>query len=62
MRDAAVDHVANVGCLCGRVEMVEFQDDGVALPALHACMLAQKLHDKDAIGVALQRVVPLVPL
>jgi len=42
--------------------MVEFQDDGIALPALHACVLAQKLNDKDAIGVALQRVVPLVPL
>jgi hypothetical protein len=54
--------VADVGCLCGGVEMIELEDDWIALPALHAWVLAQKLHDKHAIRMALQRVVPLIPL
>src|SRR5438067_1721583 len=42
--------------------MIELQDDGIAQPALHAWVLAQKLGDKDAIRFALKRVVPLIAL
>jgi hypothetical protein len=38
--DAKMDHVADVGRLCGRVEMIELQDNGIALPALDAGVLA----------------------
>ena len=39
-RDAKMDHVANVACLCGRVDMIELQDNGIALSALNARVLA----------------------
>lgn len=60
--DPKVDHVANVAGLCRRVQVIELQDDGIALTALHTRMLKQKLQDKLAIRIALHRIVPLVPL
>jgi len=55
-----VDHVADVGRLCGREEMIELQDDRIAYPTLHTGMLVQKLGDEDTIPLALVRVVPLI--
>jgi len=57
-----MDHIADIGHLCGRLEMIELQDNGIALRALHARVLAQKLGDKDAIRFALQRIVTLIAL
>ena len=61
-RDAKVDHVADVGRLCGRVEMIELQDDGTADTTLHARMLGQKLGDECTIRVTLEGVIPLITL
>ena len=53
-----MDHIADVGRLCGRLEMIELQHNGIALAALHTWVLTQKLGDEDTIRFALQRVVP----
>ena len=60
--DAKVNHVADVGGLCGRVQMIELQDDRIAFAALHAWMLAQIFGDKEAACIALKWLVPLIPL
>jgi hypothetical protein len=51
-RSAGTDHFTDISGLQGRIDMVEFQDHWIFLPAMSAGMLQQELMHKARGGFA----------